>query len=105
MTIRVGLIVFFGVVCRWCGVFESGVLSTKRPTVATSLATLGALDPHGRGTNKQRAFPTGGFTVAGDRGMDADLPRELTWSGGSIPKKFGARLYIDEPVPLARHGK
>ena len=66
---RVELIVFFGVVIRWCAVLESVVLSTKRPTAAESLGSLGAMEPHGRGADKQRAFLAGGFAVAGDRDM------------------------------------
>ena len=77
MLSRVELVVFFGVVCRWCAVLEPGDLSTKRSTVAKVLAIYGALEPHGRGTEKQWAFPAERFAVAGDRDMDSHLPWEL----------------------------
>ena len=43
--------------------FEFEVLSTKRSTVAESLAKFGALEPHGRGADKKCAFPAGRFAV------------------------------------------
>ena len=106
MLLRVDLIIFFGVVCRWCAVFESKVLSTAHSTVAESLAALGALEPHGQGADKQWAVPAGRLAVAGDRDMDADLPRKLILVRRfCFPKEFGMRLCIDEPVPLGRHGE
>ena len=54
---RVELLVFFVVVCRWCVVPLSEVLSAKHSTVFKSPGAFGAMDPHGRGSDKQRAFP------------------------------------------------
>ena len=71
MLLRVKLIVFFGVVCRWCAVLEFGILSTKCSTVAEGLAFLGTIEPHGRGAEKQWASPAGGFAAAGGGNMDA----------------------------------
>ena len=52
MVFRAELIVFSGVVYRWCAVLESEVSCTERSTAAESLGTVGAMEPHGRGTDK-----------------------------------------------------
>ena len=91
MLLRVELIVFVGVVFRWCAVLESDVLSAKRSAVAESLGALGALEPHGRGADKQWAFLAERFVVAVDRELDVNL----AWGVIEVrqfdfPKKFGA---------------
>ena len=74
MLFRVELIVFSGAVYRWCAELESEVLSTMHSAVADNFGALGATEPNGRGADKQGAFPTQCFAVAGDRDMDAYLP-------------------------------
>ena len=57
MLFRVELFVFVGVEFRWCAVvLESEVLSAKHSTAAESRGTLGAMEPHERGADKQWAF-------------------------------------------------
>ena len=85
MLFRVEPIVFFGVVCRWCAVLEPEVLSTTRSTGAESLHTRVAMEPHGRGADKQWAFPAGRPAVAGDRDMDVNLPPMGTDRGQTVP--------------------
>ena len=77
MLFRVELIVFFSPVFRCAPLLESEILSTKSPSVAGSLAFLGAMEPHGRGADKQLAPPARKFAVAGDRDMDANPLRGL----------------------------
>ena len=64
---RVELIDLFGVICRWCAVKGSEVLSTKRSTVTESPDALGVIEPHGQGADMQwvLAVSSGG---AGARG-------------------------------------
>ena len=74
---RVALVVFFVVVCRWCAVPSSEVLSAKRSAVFESLGASGAVDPHVRGSEQQWTFPAGRFVVA----VDCDMDVNLQWVG------------------------
>ena len=74
MLFRVELIDLSSVVCRWCGVEGSEVLSTKRSTAAGSLGALGAMEPNGRGAGKQWSFSAEKLAVAVDHDMDVNLP-------------------------------
>ena len=75
MLFQVEPIVFIGVVCRWCAALESEDLSKERPAVADCLGTLGAMEAHGRGTDKQWDFSANKFAVAGCRGTDYNALR------------------------------
>ena len=74
MLFRVELIDFVEVVFRWCVVLESEVSRAKRSVVAESLGTLGAMEPHGRGADKQWAFSSGSCAAAVDLDLNVDLP-------------------------------
>ena len=65
---------FFIAVCRWCVVPLSGVLSAKHSTVFESPGAFGAMDPHGRGVDKQWTFPEGRLVVALDCDTDVSFP-------------------------------
>ena len=68
---RVDLIVFFVVVCRWCVVPLSEVLSTKRSTVFELLGALGTIEPHGQRSDLQlTGAPGERLAVAVDRDVD-----------------------------------
>ena len=74
MLFRVEPIILVEDVYRWCAVLESEVLSAMPSAVAESHDALGAVEPHGRGADRQWAFPAGKCAVAVDRDLDANLP-------------------------------
>ena len=107
MHVRLGHIFFFGVICRWCAVLESEVMSTGLSRVfAGSLATLRAQEPHGRGSEKQWAMTAGRFASAGDRDIDFNIPWAWIYVRHfSCSEEINVRHCTNRHVHFAFHGK